>query len=65
MSTPPPNRALAMQLKLKGVTDPGQPRRCEAFGAVRLSPSLPAPDAHAFLSIALSRFLSHHKLPRP
>lgn len=37
MSTPPPNRALARQLKLKGsVTDPAQPRRREAFGSVRL-----------------------------
>ena len=35
MSTPPPNRALARQLKLKGsLTDPAQPRRREAFGAV-------------------------------
>jgi hypothetical protein len=66
MSSPPPNRALAMQLKFKGsVTDPAQPRRCEAFRAVRLSPSLPAPDTHAFLAITLSRFLSHHKIPRP
>lgn len=38
MSTPPPNRALARQLKLKGsLTDPAQPRRREAFGAVCLS----------------------------
>lgn len=35
MSTPPPNRALSAQLKLKGsLTDPAQPRRREAFGAV-------------------------------
>ena len=35
MSTPPPNRALARQLKLKGsLTDPAQPRRREAFGSV-------------------------------
>ncbi|KAF8970368.1 hypothetical protein BDZ97DRAFT_1902071 [Flammula alnicola] len=35
MSTPPPNRTLARQLKLKGsLTDPAQPRRREAFGAV-------------------------------
>ena len=35
MSTPSPNRALARQLKLKGsLTDPAQPRRREAFGAV-------------------------------
>ena len=40
MSTPPPNRALARQLKLKGsLTDPAQPRRREAFGAVRFFPS--------------------------
>ncbi|PPQ71950.1 hypothetical protein CVT24_007915 [Panaeolus cyanescens] len=32
MSTPPPNRTLARQLKLKGcLTDPAQPRRREAF----------------------------------
>ncbi len=37
MSTPPPNRALARQLKLKGsVTDPAQPRRREAFGSVSI-----------------------------
>ncbi|KAF8172645.1 hypothetical protein BJ912DRAFT_1025004 [Pholiota molesta] len=35
MSTPPPNRTLARQLKLKGsLTDPAQPRRREAFGTV-------------------------------
>lgn len=35
--TPPPNRALTRQLKLKGsLTDPAQPRRREAFGVVRL-----------------------------
>ncbi|KAF9486156.1 hypothetical protein BDN70DRAFT_237181 [Pholiota conissans] len=35
MSTPPPNRALSRQLKLKGsMTDPAQPRRREAFGTV-------------------------------
>ncbi|TFK71848.1 hypothetical protein BDN72DRAFT_399365 [Pluteus cervinus] len=35
-STPPPNRALSRQLKLKGsLTDPAQPRRREAFGVVR------------------------------
>jgi hypothetical protein len=39
MSTPPPNRALVRQLKLKGSwTDPAQPRRREAFGAVRSFP---------------------------
>ncbi|KAF8804517.1 hypothetical protein BYT27DRAFT_7225225 [Phlegmacium glaucopus] len=38
MSTPPPNRALARQLKLKGsLTDPAQPRRREAFGALSIS----------------------------
>jgi hypothetical protein len=37
MSTPPPNRALARQLKLKGsLTDPAEPRRREALGAVSL-----------------------------
>ncbi|KAF8156892.1 hypothetical protein B0H34DRAFT_477464 [Crassisporium funariophilum] len=35
MSTPPPNRILAKQYKLKGsFTDPAQPRRREAFGVV-------------------------------
>ena len=35
MSTPPPNRALARQLKLKGsMTDPAQPRRREALANV-------------------------------
>ncbi|KAG6899617.1 hypothetical protein C0993_008697 [Termitomyces sp. T159_Od127] len=35
MSTPPPNRALARQLKLKGsLTDPAATRRREAFGPV-------------------------------
>jgi hypothetical protein len=35
MSTPPPNRALARQLKFKGsFTDPPHTRRREAFGAV-------------------------------
>ena len=35
LATPPPNRALARQLKIKGsLTDPAQPRRREAFGAV-------------------------------
>ncbi|KAF9003258.1 hypothetical protein BDQ17DRAFT_1355829 [Cyathus striatus] len=39
MSTPPPNRTLASQLKLKGsFTDPAQPRRREAFGSIH-SPS--------------------------
>ncbi|KAF4616504.1 hypothetical protein D9613_008773 [Agrocybe pediades] len=33
MSTPPPNRALASKLRLKGsLTDPAQPRRRETFG---------------------------------
>lgn len=37
MSTPPPNRALARQLKLKGsLTDPAEPRRREALGPVSL-----------------------------
>ncbi|TFK39266.1 hypothetical protein BDQ12DRAFT_629803 [Crucibulum laeve] len=36
MSTPPPNRALSSQLKMKGsLTDPAQPRRREAFGVIR------------------------------
>ncbi|KAF5338090.1 hypothetical protein D9611_014193 [Ephemerocybe angulata] len=35
MSTPPPNRALESELKLKGSrTEPAQPRRREPFGAV-------------------------------
>ena len=35
LATPPPNRALARQLKIKGsLTDPAQPRRREAFGTV-------------------------------
>ena len=35
MSTPPPNRALARQLKLKGsLTDPAEPRRREVLGSV-------------------------------
>lgn len=37
MSTPPPNRALARQLKLKGsLTDPAATRRREAFGPVKV-----------------------------
>jgi hypothetical protein len=37
ISTPPSNRHLARQLKLKGsFTDPAQPRRREAFGAASL-----------------------------
>ena len=37
MSTPPPNRAFARQLKLKGsLTDPAEPRRREALGPVSL-----------------------------
>ncbi|KIL60917.1 hypothetical protein M378DRAFT_13835 [Amanita muscaria Koide BX008] len=36
MATPPPNRNLSNQLKIKGsLTDPAQPRRREAFGVVR------------------------------
>lgn len=35
MSTPPPNRALSTELKLKGsLTEPTQPRRREPFGSV-------------------------------
>ncbi|KAJ3507892.1 hypothetical protein NLJ89_g6050 [Agrocybe chaxingu] len=38
LSTPPPNRTLARQLKLKGsLTDPPQPRRREALGNVPIS----------------------------
>ncbi|CAA7257303.1 unnamed protein product [Cyclocybe aegerita] len=37
MSTPPPNRTLARQLKLKGsLTDPPQPRRREALGNIAI-----------------------------
>lgn len=63
MSTPPPNRALARQLKLKGsLTDPAQSRRREAFGAVCLSLSLPMlfSKVHAFFPFL--RFLSRHKI---
>ncbi|KAK2463821.1 hypothetical protein APHAL10511_004126 [Amanita phalloides] len=36
LATPPPNRILSSQFKLKGsFTDPAQPRRREAFGVVR------------------------------
>nr|ATV82108.1 putative zinc finger protein [Strobilurus tenacellus] len=39
MATPPPNRDLARQLKLKGsFTDPAQTRRREAFGVVSNTP---------------------------
>jgi hypothetical protein len=35
MSTPPPNKAVMRQLKLKGsLTDPPHPRRREALGTV-------------------------------
>ena len=52
MSTPPPNRALARQLKLKGsLTDPAQPRRREAFGAVWFFPS--------FIVLKLMHFVNY------
>ena len=36
MSTPPPNRVLSAELKMKGsLTDPAQPRRRDLFGNVR------------------------------
>jgi hypothetical protein len=55
MSTPSPNRTLARQLKLKGSqTDPAQPRRREAFGAVCLFPPVLCSEADAF-----------RQLPRP
>ncbi|KAF9527407.1 hypothetical protein CPB83DRAFT_394674 [Crepidotus variabilis] len=49
MSTPPPNRTLAKQLKLKGCqTDPPQPRRREALGLVS------APSNHKNASISMT-----------
>ena len=61
MSTPPPNRALARALKLKGnLTDPAQPRRREAFGDVGFYPPLLSSEAHAFC--LLTRFPSRHKI---
>ncbi|KDR76446.1 hypothetical protein GALMADRAFT_445568 [Galerina marginata CBS 339.88] len=53
MSTPPPNRTLAKQLKLKGsLTDPAQPRRREAFSAVA-TPSYNIGHRNASMSLTL------------
>ena len=62
MSTPSPNRALARQLKLKGsLTDPAQPRRREAFGAVCFfPPPVLCSEADAFRQLPSSLF--RHKI---
>ena len=59
MSTPPPNRTLARQLKLKGsFTDPAQPRRREAFGPVSLASSHVCPSLMIFRSPHLLAILA-------
>ncbi|KAK0445125.1 hypothetical protein EV421DRAFT_1797689 [Armillaria borealis] len=54
MATPPPNRNLARQLKLRGsLTDPAHTRRREAFGVVSNTPQKMASSANLDLSLDL------------
>ncbi|KAK0192333.1 hypothetical protein F5146DRAFT_978738 [Armillaria mellea] len=54
MATPPPNRNLARQLKLRGsLTDPAHTRRREAFGVVSNTPQKMAPSTNLDLSLDL------------
>ena len=59
LTTPPPNRLLANQLKLKGsFTDPAQPRRREAFGVVRYQRWF----ADICLTVRFYRYVPHPKM---
>ncbi|KAK0438324.1 uncharacterized protein EV420DRAFT_1585821, partial [Desarmillaria tabescens] len=54
MATPPPNRNLARQLKLRGsLTDPAHTRRREAFGVVSNTPQKMASSTNLDLSLDL------------